>query len=128
MKNYEEITNTKKNINIICEDFLYNKDKRIDGSTKWRCVSRTCSASGFVDYNDKFVIIKAHNHNKLTNRINRLKFNNKIISDSLLQIKTATDIITSNTAELSNADLKSIPDYKSLNDKISRIRNEKCKD
>ncbi|KAF7692217.1 hypothetical protein CDIK_2441 [Cucumispora dikerogammari] len=83
---------------------------------------------GCVDHNDKFVIIKVHNHNKLTNKINRLKFNNKIISDSLFQIKTATDIITSNTAALSNADLKSISDYKSLNDKISRIRNKKFKD
>jgi hypothetical protein len=38
MKNFEEITNQRKNINVIHEEYLYNKSVLKCGDVMWRCI------------------------------------------------------------------------------------------
>lgn len=126
MKNYQLVKNKKQNYNLICDDYVYNKENRVKKGSQWRCKNRKCQAFGIIsETNDMFVITSTHNHQS-----NYIKAKTEI---ALSNIKEETrrgersnmSIITDETKMLNAEVLSYLPKLKNINDRCTIIRKKK---
>jgi hypothetical protein len=107
---------------------LYNKRTTSDGKSCWRCVTRSCPSRGEVQDDDEaFVLIGVHNHDDDSKKITRLKFNNVILREAETTIKKNITILTEATTTMVEYELKTLPKYKNLHDKITKKRKMQSK-
>lgn len=125
MKNFEIYTNKRKNVNVIYRGIVYNKDDRKKEANAWRCSNRACKGKGFIA-NDIFELLIAHDKAHLESDclVEKIKVISKINEVTKTTNHPNQKIITDATCMLEPSTLATIPKYKSLNDKITRIKNE----
>jgi hypothetical protein len=127
MKNYEFIKNQINNINLVHEDEIYNKNIGNEKNELWRCKDRKCGGRGRINENGEFVVLFGHNHPKNIKKILRQKIANEIKENSANLAESNMNLITNITKNVKENDIKHLQMYKSLNDKITRIKNIKAK-
>jgi hypothetical protein len=125
MKNYEFITNQRNGKNLICENHIYNIMKNKENKNLWRCHIRTCTGVGEINKEDNFVCIVGHTHGDVKDKIIRLKFMQRIKLKSLKIEHSKIKIITEESKQLKEEEIKCIPLFKSVSDNITKSWNKK---
>lgn len=75
MKNYESFSNQRKNFNITHDRYVYSKENSQLRQGYWSCAFRKGCATGKIQENDQFIIIKKHNGH-FNDEINILRLKN----------------------------------------------------
>ncbi|KAM0685672.1 hypothetical protein COBT_003114 [Conglomerata obtusa] len=81
-----------KNI-AICDGYIYNFDKSIDETTRWRCQKRCCRGAIYLDGNNLLVNSVAHNHEQVSLITKELEMKEKIKFKALDSKESARSII-----------------------------------
>lgn len=124
MKKFELIKNQSGGENLIYDDYIYNKDKKLKEKTRWRCQSRDCTSDLFVMENEDILVDRVHNHPPNNSKILKIKALNLLKEKSKIAQIDANTMITTISTSLNDDVLKIFPSYKSLNDKIVKQRKK----
>lgn len=124
MKNYEKYCNRLKNDNIIFENFIFNRDNRNRDSKFWRCNDRKCTARGYINDKDEFVLNGVHNHEFEKLKITKIKTLEEIRQKAEEKPYSSISIVTNATKNLTTAEIKELPKLKSMLNKCRRIKNK----
>lgn len=111
-----------KNI-AICDGYIYNFDKASEEITRWRCQNRCCRGAIFLDGDNLIVNTVAHNHELETLKIKGLVMKEKIKIKALNSKESARYIIINETKNIPDNDLKDLQKFKTIRDRITKIRN-----
>lgn len=123
MASFEKIKNQRGNENIILNGYIYNKHRSSEVKTLWRCKNRKCSGMLEVDFLQQVKILKEHDHPEMGEDIFKLKISNKLKKSSNLH-GSYQKLITNITKEIEESDIKFLPRYKSMRNKILNERKK----
>lgn len=102
---FEKLNGQRSGFVLVCEDFIYNFDKKQDDTERWRCKNRTCRSIIKI-LNDKIIENTPHNHDSDAISIKRLKMRNALKKHAVCTKDCYTSIITNETRNLESESLE----------------------
>lgn len=108
---------------VIFEGYIYHEHSTSGAAVRYRCCDRSCKGAITISNRADIVVTAGHNHQSDPVLVEKRLFNFKIKERAKKTEEKAQTIITKVTNQLEGNAVRGLPQFKSVVDKIAKVRN-----